>query len=136
LTEGTRQWLNRTAGERNAYLTTIGRQTGKPHRIEIWFAADDGRVFLLAGGRDRADWVRNLRANAHITIEIGDEAQSGTARILDPDTPEDRRARELLVAKYARPDDPLEEWGRSSLPIVIEFAAKSAEREHFEGTER
>ncbi|HEX5500540.1 MAG TPA: nitroreductase family deazaflavin-dependent oxidoreductase, partial [Thermomicrobiales bacterium] len=130
MTEGTRQWLNRTAGERNAYLTTIGRRSGEPHRIEIWFAADDGRVFLLAGGRDRADWVRNLRANAHVTIEVGDEAHAAMARILDPGTPEDRCARQLLVAKYARPDDLLEEWGRSSRPIVVEFAAKSAECEH------
>jgi deazaflavin-dependent oxidoreductase (nitroreductase family) len=124
----TRQWLSRAAGERNAYLTTSGRRSGKPHRIEIWFAVDDGRVYLLSGGRDRSDWVRNLRAHAQVTIELGDEAHSGAARILDAGTPEDQHARELLVDKYARPDDTLVDWGRNSLPIMIEFPPDSAPR--------
>ena len=28
------------------YLTTIGHRTGRPHRIEIWFAAHGGRPWL------------------------------------------------------------------------------------------
>jgi len=40
------------------YLTTTGRRTGRPHTIEIWYAVQDGRIYLMAGGRDRADWVR------------------------------------------------------------------------------
>jgi hypothetical protein len=51
------------ADEPYAYLTTIGRRTGEPHRIEIWFAVHEGRVYLMSGGRDRADWVRNVMAN-------------------------------------------------------------------------
>ena len=117
-----RQWLARAGGERNAYLTTFGRRSGKPHRIEIWFAVEDGRVYLLSGGRDRSDWVRNLQSDPRVTIEFGGETHSGTARILDAGTPEDQRARELLVAKYRQGDD-LDEWGRTSLPIMIEFAA-------------
>ncbi|HEX7104125.1 MAG TPA: nitroreductase family deazaflavin-dependent oxidoreductase [Nitrolancea sp.] len=123
----TRQWLARAASERNAYLTTIGRQTGKPHRIEIWFATEAGRVYLLSGGRDGSDWVRNLQAQAQVMIEFGNEAHAGTARVLDPGTPEDRRARELLVAKY-REGDNLDEWGRTSLPIMIEFIADGEPR--------
>jgi deazaflavin-dependent oxidoreductase (nitroreductase family) len=131
----TQQWLVRGAGERNAYLTTFGRRSRKAHRIEIWFAVDDGRVFLLSGGRDRSDWVKNLRAHAGITIEFGGETHAGTARILDPGTPEDQRARELLVEKYRQGND-LDEWGRTSLPIMIEFNADTTEHEFFEGTER
>jgi deazaflavin-dependent oxidoreductase (nitroreductase family) len=116
----TRQWLARWAGATYAYLTTTGRRTGQPHRIEIWFAAEDERVFLLAGSRERADWVRNLRAALAITLELGDETRAGIARILDADTADDQRARELLVGKY-REGDNLDEWGRTSLSIVIEF---------------
>ncbi len=54
-TRGPQQWLARWAGEPYAYLTTIGRRTGRPHRIEIWFAAQEGRMYLLAGGRERSD---------------------------------------------------------------------------------
>lgn len=113
-------WLARTAHEPFAYLTTTGRRTGQPHRIEIWFAVEDGRVYLMAGGRDRADWVRNLQANPLVRVELGGETHVGVARILAPDTPGDQRARELLVGKY-RQGDNLDEWGRTSLPVVVEF---------------
>ena len=121
-TLGVQQWLARWAGEPYAYLTTIGRRTGRPHRIEIWFAAQDGRVYLLAGGRERSDWVRNLQANAHVTVELGGETHVGVARVLQPGTVEDQRARDLLVHKY-REGDNLDEWGRTALPVVIEFSA-------------
>jgi deazaflavin-dependent oxidoreductase (nitroreductase family) len=119
---GAQPWLARWASEPYVYLTTLGRRTGRPHRIEIWFAAQDGRLYLLAGGRERADWVRNLRANAHVTVELGDETHTGTARIVRADTVEDQRARELLVGKY-REGDNLDNWGRTALPVVIEFSA-------------
>ena len=31
------------------YLTTTGRHSGEPHRIEIWFALADGVAYLLSG---------------------------------------------------------------------------------------
>ena len=121
-TLGEQQWLARWASEPYAYLTTIGRRTGRPHRIEIWFAAQDGRLYLLAGGRERADWVRNLQANPRVTVELGDETHIGAARVLQAGTAEDQRARALLVGKY-REGDNLDAWGRTALPVVIEFAA-------------
>jgi deazaflavin-dependent oxidoreductase (nitroreductase family) len=121
-TRGEQPWLTRWANEPYAYLTTIGRGTGRPHRIEIWFAARDGRVYLLSGGRERSDWVRNLRANAHVTVELGDETHAGTARVLLAGTAEDQQAREMLVGKYGEGDN-LDEWGRTALPVVIEFSA-------------
>ena len=119
---GTPPWPARWAGEPYAYLTTIGRRTGQPHRIEIWFAAQEGRVYLLSGGRERADWVRNLQANPQVTVELGDETHAGVAHVLQAGTVEDRRARELLVGKY-RQGDNLDAWGRTALPVVIEFSA-------------
>ena len=104
-----------------AYLTTIGRRTGRPHRIEMWFAAHDGRIYLMSGGRDRSDWVRNLMANGCVTVELGGEAHEGVARVIQPGADEDGLARDLLVAKYATATDPLHDWKQRSLPIVIEF---------------
>ncbi|MCO5221457.1 MAG: nitroreductase family deazaflavin-dependent oxidoreductase [Thermomicrobiales bacterium] len=112
----------RWASEPFAYLTTIGRRTGEPHRIEIWFAVEDGVVYLLSGGRDRADWVRNLQANPDVSIELGTETFTGVAQVLSPDSPEDRRARELLVEKYRKGNE-LDDWGRTSLPVAIRFAS-------------
>jgi hypothetical protein len=49
------------------YLTTNGRVSGAPHRIEIWFALSGTTAYLLSGGGDRSDWVRNLRAETRVT---------------------------------------------------------------------
>jgi deazaflavin-dependent oxidoreductase (nitroreductase family) len=118
ISPGEQPLRERWAGEQFAYLTTIGRRTGAPHRIEIWFALADGRIYLLSGGRDRSDWVRNLEANPAVTVELGTEKFAGVARVIQPGTPEDRRARELLVSKYRQGND-LDEWGGTSLPVVI-----------------
>ena len=39
------------------YLTTRGRHTGRPHRIEIWFVAHDEGAYLLSDS-DRVDRYR------------------------------------------------------------------------------
>lgn len=116
-----RRWLTRWADEPYLYLSTVGRRSGQAHRIEIWFAVHEGRVYLMSGGRDRSDWVRNLKVNPGVAVELRDTSHSGEARIIASGSADDRLARELLVTKYARPDNDLNEWGRNSLPIVIEF---------------
>jgi hypothetical protein len=71
--------------------------------------------------------VRNLQANPRVEIELGDETHVGAARVLEPGTAEDRLARELLVVKYARTEDNLDEWGRTSLPVVVDLSVDSDE---------
>ena len=119
------RWLARWASEPFAYLTTVGRRSGRPHRIEIWFATRGGRMYLMSGGRDQADWVRNVRANPRVTVELGGEVHDGVARVLGPGEAEDQIARALLVAKYADAEDDLEAWGRTALPVVIEFSERT-----------
>ena len=103
------------------YLTTTGRVTGRPHRIEIWFGLSDGVVYLLSGDRERADWVRNLLASPHVLLELAGELRPANARVLEPGTDEDALARRLLVGKY-QPGygDDLTEWGRTSLAVAVE----------------
>jgi len=33
------------------HLTTTGRNSGRPHTIEIWFALHGQTLYMLAGGR-------------------------------------------------------------------------------------
>jgi deazaflavin-dependent oxidoreductase (nitroreductase family) len=103
------------------YLTTTGRHSGEPHRIEIWFALADGVAYLLSGGGDRSDWVRNLTISPEVVLEIGGEKRTTKARLVaDPD--EDALARRLLVEKYRpRYRGDLDDWGRTSLPIAIDW---------------
>jgi deazaflavin-dependent oxidoreductase (nitroreductase family) len=105
-----------------AYLTTTGRRTGKEHTIEIWFALRDGRVYLLAGGGDRADWVRNLRKTPRVRLRIETQSASATARVVRGRTKEDGLARQLLDGKYQgwREGKRLSSWARNALPVAIE----------------
>jgi deazaflavin-dependent oxidoreductase (nitroreductase family) len=104
-----------------AYLTTTGRRTGRPHRIEIWFALHEGVVYLLSGGRDRSDWVRNVMASPEVILEIGDRTRATIARVLEPGA-SDALARRLLTDKYQRRSgDDLAEWGRTALAVVIDW---------------
>lgn len=103
------------------YLTTTGRTSGDPHRIEIWFAAHPDRdtIFMLSGGRDRADWVRNLISAPRCTVEIGDARFAGDGRLIDG-KPDDETARTLVHDKYADGDD-LVSWRATALPVAIDL---------------
>lgn len=114
--------IAQVAGEQFAYLTTTGRTSGEAHRIEIWFGVHDGRIYLMSGGRDRSDWVRNLQADPRVTIEIADETYPGIATILTEPSESDHMARMLLVSKYGKDRD-LEKWGRESLAIAIDLGS-------------
>ena len=48
-------------------------------------------------------------------------SERGVAHVLERGTAEDQRARGLLLAKYAATEDSLDEWGRISLPVMVEF---------------
>ncbi len=74
------------------YLETIGRTTGLPREIEIWFVAHEGRHFLVSEHREKSAWVRNIAANpaVHFSVGSGEARESrlartpATARALDP----------------------------------------------------
>ena len=116
--------FERLADEDFAYLTTIGRRSGKQHTIEIWFALHDGRIYMVSGGGDRADWVKNLRKTPQTRVRIGTQSASATARILRTGTKEDELARQLLDGKYQawREGKRLSSWARSALPVAIELS--------------
>jgi deazaflavin-dependent oxidoreductase (nitroreductase family) len=106
------------------YLTTRGRRTGRPHSIEIWFVVRGGSAYLMAGGRDRADWVRNLVADAGVTLRVGDDEYRAAGRLVAAGTPEDREARRLMLARYATAGTgDLDSWGRSALVVAIDVPA-------------
>jgi deazaflavin-dependent oxidoreductase (nitroreductase family) len=103
------------------YLTTTGRVSGRSHRIEIWFALHDGVVYLLSGGRDAADWVRNILVTPEVVFGIGDVRRLTRARVVEPGTQEDALARRLLLEKYGGAGENLDGWARTSLPVAIDW---------------
>jgi deazaflavin-dependent oxidoreductase (nitroreductase family) len=107
------------------YLTTRGRVTGRPHEIEIWFALDDRTLYLLSGGGHRSDWVRNLRVDPSVTVRIGAVSRPARARVLTLGTDEDRRARQLVFAKYQpRSSGSLVDWRERALVVALDVGTR------------
>lgn len=50
-------------------ITTLGRQTGIPRRIEIWFHRVDGRWYLTGMPFPRS-WYANVRANPGFIVHL------------------------------------------------------------------
>lgn len=120
------------AGQDYCYLTTTGRTSGAPREIEIWFAyspqggagrANPGSavIYMLSGGRDRSDWVKNLRQEPRVRVRVSDEISGGRGRVVD-DPDEDALARRLVFDKYStRYAGDLEQWRREALPIAVDL---------------
>ena len=114
--------FERLANESFCYLTTVGRKTGKPHTIEVWFARENGNLYLLSGGGGSADWVRNLRKTPAVHVRVGSRTVAAKAReVTAPE--EEALARRLLDEKYMgwKSGKRLSLWARGALPVAIEF---------------
>jgi len=101
------------------YLTTTGRATGKPHTIEIWFALNRRTLYMLSGGRDSSDWVKNIRRRPQVTVRIGEISFGGFGRVVE-DLEEDALARRLLLDKYRSGRRDLTKWGHTALPVAVD----------------
>lgn len=104
------------------YVATRGRVTGRPHEIEIWYARDGDTLYLLSGGGDTSDWVRNVKASSHVTVRVGIAVHDATARVVT-DPAEESKARILVYEKYQpRYSGSLDDWRDSALPVAIDLA--------------
>jgi deazaflavin-dependent oxidoreductase (nitroreductase family) len=113
------------ANERYCYLTTRGRTTGEPRRIEIWFSLSGRTIYILAGDGPEANWVKNAVKTPDVIIEIRNRTFTARARAVG-DQAEDVLARRPLCAKYA--DDEwastsrsLADWAQAALPMAFDL---------------
>ena len=108
------------------YLTTTGRVSRRPHTIEIWFALQGPTVYLLSGGGDRSDWVRNLRRRPEVTVRLGRRDAPelpARARVVEAGSDEDALARRLVAGKYQPTyGGDLSGWRRSALPVAVDLS--------------
>jgi deazaflavin-dependent oxidoreductase (nitroreductase family) len=114
--------LARLAGEEYCYVTTTGRVSGRPHEIEIWFGLNGNSLYLLSGGGDTSDWVKNLRKTPTVLVRIDGRTFSGAARLVE-DNQEEQMARYMLAGKYQgwREGRKLSGWARTALPVAIDL---------------
>lgn len=112
--------LQQLANEDFCYLTTTGRITGRPHTIEIWFVLNSQTLYMLSGGMDRSDWVKNALRLPDVVVKIKDVVFSGKARVVQ-EPEEDAQARQLIGEKYQNSEEDLDEWLRSALPVAVDL---------------
>jgi deazaflavin-dependent oxidoreductase (nitroreductase family) len=104
----------------DALLETTGRRTGLPRHTPVCDGMDGDKFWLVAQRGERADWVKNIRANPRVRVKArtasGDDWRAGTAHVVDDDDPRERQrlmsqddlARRLCVSASAAMDtDPL-----------------------------
>jgi deazaflavin-dependent oxidoreductase (nitroreductase family) len=68
-------------------ITTSGRRTGKPRRIEIVFHNIGGRIYISGQPRpEKRAWLRNLEADPHMTFHLKGRTRAdlaALARVID-----------------------------------------------------
>ena len=79
-------------------LVTRGRRTGDPHESTVWFAYEDGGVWLRT---DHAtDWFRNLRRHPHCRVRIGSTELVARSEAIPDEASALRHVVDLFRAKY------------------------------------
>jgi deazaflavin-dependent oxidoreductase (nitroreductase family) len=89
-------------------ITTTGRQSGLPRRLEIVFHRIDGRMWIsgMPSPRKRA-WIANLEADPHLTVHLKGPAAvadlPATARVVVDET-ERRHVLDRVARAWRRTD--------------------------------
>ena len=104
-------------------ITTKGRRTGLPRRIEIWFHNLDGHLYItgLPGPRD---WYANLLAHPQFTFHLKSTIQAdlpARARLI-VDQAERREVLTEILRKLGEGRD-LDAWIKGSPLVEVELEA-------------
>jgi len=97
-------------------ITTIGRNSGRPQRIEIWFKQVNGRTYITGTPGPR-DWYANMLANPHFTFHLKQSIRA--------DLP--ARARPVLAEAERRHilADPVMAWYHGQVSSLEDLVAGS-----------
>jgi deazaflavin-dependent oxidoreductase (nitroreductase family) len=96
-------------------ITTTGRKSGKPRRLEIVFHNVDGRIYISGiPNPNRRSWLANLDADPHMTFHLKGKVKAdlpATARVI-----EDEAERREILPHIAR------NWGRKDLEVMVRYS--------------
>lgn len=107
-------------------ITTTGRRTGRPRRIEVVFHVIDGKV-VISGSPGRRGWYANLLADPHLTFHLKGPVQADLPAMARPITePVERRQVMEDVARTWGVTDRFEVFYRRSPLIEVLFEDKAA----------
>lgn len=109
------------ATERVIDITTTGRRSGRPTRIEMWFHQVDGETYIT-GSPGRRDWYANLVAEPRFVFHLKQSVAADLVAIAHPmpDGPERERIIRI-VHERVRSSSTLADWLSSSPLVRVEF---------------
>ena len=107
--------------DRTIDITTKGKKSGEPRRIEIWFHNIDGRIYITGTPGTRG-WYANMIASPDFTFHLKQSAQADIPARATPvrDEVERRRVLEAIlqnIRKDVGGDIDLNDWLKNS-PLV------------------
>jgi len=112
--------------EQTIDITTTGRKTGRPRRIEIWFHNLDGRRYITGRPRPRG-WYANLLVNPKFTFHLKRSVKVDLAATAKPITSEtEKRAILAKILRKQGSESELEAWVRGSPLVEVEFDEKTS----------
>jgi deazaflavin-dependent oxidoreductase (nitroreductase family) len=107
--------------DRTIDITTTGRKSGQPRRIEIWFYRA-GEGIYLSGGPGRRSWYANLLTNPDFTFHLKGSVRADLPARARPVTdPEERRAVFTRILADMQISRELEAWVSGSPLMEVEF---------------
>ena len=103
-------------------ITTTGRHTGLPRRIEIWMLDVDGR-FFITGTPGQRDWLANLHADPSLAVHLKRHAHLDLiARAIPVTDVATRRAvLEHLSATWYRTQQPVDVLVETAPMVEVMF---------------
>jgi deazaflavin-dependent oxidoreductase (nitroreductase family) len=103
-----------------AVLVTRGRKSGRPHETTVWYAFEDGVVWLRTD--HDSDWYRNLGRDPLCRIRVGKYEVAATSEPMVDEAAALRHVVELFRAKYGAEwvSDWYVERGRAPVRLRLE----------------
>ena len=96
-------------------ITTTGRKSGQPRRIEIVFHNVGGKIFISGiPSKNRRGWIGNLEASPRFTFHLKGATSAdlpATARVIT-----DEAERRAILPAIAR------NWKRNDLEVMVEYS--------------
>ena len=96
-------------------ITTTGRRSGKPRRIEIVFHNIDGRIYISGmPRREKRDWLLNLETDPRFTFHLKGRVKAdlpAVARVI-----EDEDERRAVLPHVARA------WKRNDVDVMVRYS--------------
>ncbi len=110
------------AKDRTIDITTYGRRSGTPSRVEIWFHNLDGKIYIT-GTPGKRDWYANMVAHPDFIFHLKQSAQADLPARATPIT-DDAQRRAIfarILTNINRPLDQLDAWVAGSPLVEVTF---------------